>query len=588
LKKIIFLIIASLLVLGLVLPGCTEPTTTPRTRPVVAGQLNVAVCGPMDDVQGEHHWAGAQLAKDEINALTHKIEAGGTLGDLTVVLHEVDTNEIHGLPDEGVLALSNAIANVDVCVGGFRTEAVSAYRLEAINDQVMFLDCGAATSDLQMSVVDSYSKFKYWFKATPYNEVFLCTSMLKLTGSLVASLVGNLVGYHTAGYPYWPGVPEITGSGTHADPYVVKVAIFGESLSWAAGIVDLAKDMLPDLVLDSKNITMDVVGTWLVSDTATQPTVATALGQIDTAGAHVIFTIFSGPVGKVFSKERADSGVPALPIGINVEGQLQTMADYTNDGCEFDCMLDTWGYGVNQTPVTAHFLPDIMGASYLNGEYPLYTAATYDAIYALKAAIEGTNSLEPSAMIPYMEDISNGMENSGSRNTTYYQMWDGSTKGDYKAGTPDEELNVPALNQAQVLALYPWLQGLTIKEYGKPATTWTYNADNWTTSGGFIAHDTVYGPAYQTGQGTQWQDVGGTLRKVGWWPTVIPGLEGLAGLSPEQLPPTYQAALWEAKLLDQYGNWNFAYDGQVPAQLPLGRFLAGGAPTVYYDGTPVP
>lgn len=578
-KKIVFLIIATLLVLGLVLPGCTT-TTTPRTYPLVAGEISIAVCGPMDDVQGEHHWAGATLARDEINALPNKIDIGGT--PHTVKLVEVDTNEIGGLPDEGVLALRAAIAGVDFVVGGFRTESVSAYRLEAMKDKVIFMNCGAATGALQQSVNTDYTQYKYWFKATPYNEVFLCTSMLKLTANAAANLVGNLLGYGPApgaGFPYIDTDYAITGTGTTPDPYVAKIAIFGESLSWCDGIVTLAQERLPELLMPSKNITLDVVGTWLVSDTKTD--IGTEMGEIAAEKPHLIFTIFSGPVGKVYSKARADMALPALSVGINVEGQLQGMVDYTTEGCEYDIMLDTWAYGVNQTSLTSSFLSTIMSASYAD-DYPLYTAAAYDAIYALKADLEAVDSVDPANMIPWLEDPANGLVGTGSANTTYYPKWDTVTKGDYKAGTADEELDVMALNENQVLEYYPWLDGLTIMVDGSP-TAWAWNADNWTVEGGFIAHDTVYGPGYQTGLGSQWQDVEGTLRKVGFWPSIVPDYAGLAGLNPLQVQGVIgaggAAAMWYAGLIDQYGFWNFEYDGTVPIQIPLSWWLSG-APNI--------
>jgi len=568
LKKIVFLIIATLLVLGLVLPGCTT-TTTPRTYPLVAGEISIAVCGPMDDVQGEQHWAGATLARDEINALPNKIDIGGT--PHTVKLVEVDTNEIGGLPDEGVLALKAAIAGVDFVVGGFRTESVSAYRLEAMKDKVIFLNCGAATMALQQSVNTNYNQYKYWFKATPYNEVFLCTSMLKLTANAAANLVGNLKACE--GYGYKDGDYAITGAGTQASPYVAKIAIFGESLSWCDGIVTLAQERLPELLMPSKNITLDVVGTWLVSDTKTD--ISAEMGEIAAEKPHLIFTIFSGPVGKVYSKARADANLPALSVGINVEGQLQGMVDFTGGGCEYDIMLDTWGWGVNQTSLTAPFLSTIMSASYAD-DYPLYTAATYDAIYALKADLEAVDSVDPANMIPWLEDPANGLMGTGSTNTTYYPKWDGVTRGDYKAGTADEELNVMALNENQVLEYYPWLDGLTIMVNGSP-TAWTWNADNWTVEGGFVAHDTVYGPGYQTGLGTQWQDVEGTLRKVGWWPSLIPDLEFAAGWNPLQLQGVMGAGavagLWYMGAIDQYGLWNFKYDGTVPIIIPVAWWI---------------
>ncbi|OGO03062.1 MAG: hypothetical protein A2Y59_06420 [Chloroflexi bacterium RBG_13_52_14] len=557
-KRIIFLIIGTLLVLGLVLPGCGGGGGFVRTRPIVAGEINIAVTGPMGDVQGIHHMLGATMAEDEINLLPGKITINGT--PHTVVLHQVQTNEIQGQPSEGVLALRAVIEDVDLVVGGFRTESVSAYRLEAMDDQVIFMNCGAATKALQESVISNYATYKYWFKATPYNEVFLVTSMLKMTAGAVATLVGTLKTYQGGGYTFDDPAYNFTGNGTQENPYVVKVAIFGEALSWAAGIVAVAQARLPGALNLTKNITMQIVGTWLVSDKA--PSLTTEMAQIAATKPHVIFTIFSGPVGKVYSKARADSALPALSIGINVEAQLQSLVTYTADGCLYDMILDTWGYGVAQTNLTTPFLTKFMSPTYSNGEYPLYTAATYDAIYALRAAIQGTNSLEPDVMIAWLEDKANAQMGTGTPATAYYPM-------------PATTLSpgLWALNSTQVLAFYPWLDGLTIWN-GTAAVNWTYNPALWTSGlagSGYVAHDTAYGPGYQTGIGNQWQNITGTLRKVGWWPNSA-GSPGLANLTAQyirtNLNGATSAALWQAGLLDQHGFWNFEYAGERPLVIP--------------------
>lgn len=562
-KRIIFLIIATLLVIGLVLPGCGGGGGFVRTYPIVAGQVNIAVTGPMDDVQGEHHWLGAQMAKDEINALPNKVYLNGTAH--TVVLHQVNTNEVQGQPSEGVLALRAVIEDVDFVVGGFRTESVSAYRLEAMDDKVIFINCGAATKALQEDVMKTYSTYKYWFKASPYNEIFLVTSCLKMTATSVATLVGNLVAFHAggAGYPYIDPDYAINQSGTQADPYVVRVAIFAEALSWTAGMVSTAQAKLPGLLNLTKNITMQVTGSWLVSDKATN--IATEMAQIAATKPHIIFTIFSGPVGKVYSKARYDMGLPALSVGINVEAQLGTVVAFTNGGCKFDIILDTWADGVEQTPLTGDFMTKFMSANYSNGEYPLYTAATYDAIYALKEAIEDTDSMDPDVMIAWMEDLANAREGVGTPATAYY---------------PYPETNLGGgtycLNQTQVLALYPWLDGLTIWN-GTAAVNWTYSPTKWTSLAGYVSHDTVYGPGYQTGLGAQWQNVTGTLKKHGWWPATVPGLPAnvTAAWIRANLNATTQAALWQAGVLDQHGYWSFSYPGAVALQIPVGWWLAG-------------
>lgn len=557
-KRIVFLIIGTLLVLGLVLPGCGGGGGGfVRTRPIAAGEINIAVTGPMTDVQGIHHWLGATMARDEINALPGKITLNGT--PHTVVLHQVNTNEIQGQPSEGVLALRAVIEDVDLVVGGFRTESVSAYRLEAMDDQLIFMNCGAATKALQESVITNYPVYKYWFKATPYNEVFLVTSMLKMTAGAVGTLVATLKGAQGGGFTFKDSAYNFTGNGTQENPYVVKVAIFAEALAWASGIVGVAQAKLPGLLNLTKNITIQITGTWLVSDKATN--IATEMGQIAATKPHIIFTAFSGPVGKVYSKARADLALPALSVGINVEAQLQSIVTYTSNGCLYDIILDTWGYGVAQTNLTTPFLTKFMSANYSNGEYPLYTAATYDSIYALRAAIQGANSLEPALMVPWLEDKANAQLGAGTTATAYYPM-PGTTLGP----------GLFALNQTQVLALYPWLDGLTIWN-GTAAVNWTYNPALWTagaTGSGYVAHDTVYGPGYQTGVGTQWQNITGTLKKHGWWPMIAPPAPGnlTAQFIRDNLNGATSASLWQSGLLDQHGYWNFQYPGEVSLAIP--------------------
>jgi len=540
-KRIVVLIIASLLVLGVVLPGCGE-----------AHVIKIAVCGPMTDIVGQNHWDGATMAVEEIND-AGGVDVGGTMYDIQLV--EVETNEIlDSSGADGVTALTAVIDDVDFVVGGFRTEAVAPYREVAMDAEKIFMDCGAATGALQFSVVEDYDKYKYWFKATPYNEVFLCTSMLKLTASAIANLVGYLKACEGAGYPYKDEDYAITGAGTKADPYVVKVAIFGETLSWCADIVALAWQRLPTLLMPSKNITLNITGTWLVPDTAVA--IGAVMGQIAATKPHAIFTIFSGPVGKVYSKARADYnagvGLPAMSIGINVEGQLQGMADFTEDGCEYDIMLDTWAENMSITSKTVDWFNDFVDAY---DDYPLYTAATYDAIYSLKAAIEATDSLDSDTLVAYLETHAY----TGVAGTTAYYPWPAINLGGGNW----------ALNETQVRDLYD------LDSYG-----WNYTQSEWlcAASGGpHIAHDIVYGPGYQTGIGTQWQNVEGTLRKVGWWPALIPGLEALAGLNPLQLQAIVGsgtvAALWEMGIIDQYGFWNFAYDGTSTIQIPVGWWI---------------
>ena len=541
-KKIVFLIIASLLVIGLVLPGCEGEGEgeLPRERPLVAGEITIGVTGPMDDIQGEHHLAGAEMAVADIGG----IMVGTT--NYTLKLKAINTNEVHGPPGDGYSALLADIGNVDFVVGGFRTEAVYSYREVAMDEQVLFFNCGSATEFLQNSVVTDYARYKYWFKATPYNETFLVTSLLKMTAGAAKGLRDVMVGYDGAVNPDYK-------IGTGPD-YTLRVAILVENLAWAHGIVATAAMMLPDLLLDSQNITMDVVGIWRPSSTATDLT--TEFTAIAAKKPHIVFTAFSGPVGVAYSKDRPSLLPHTMTIGINVEGQSKNQWTATSGGCVNDMFLDTWALGVNITALTHDFFTDFE-ATYL--DYPTYTAGTYDAIHSLQAALEATDSFDPAVLIAWLEDPANAQTGVGAKSSTYYP-----------AGTGALVEGKPSLSEAQVLAIYPHL------DYLKSFGSWTYDETEWLV-GPHTRHDTVYGSEYQTGLGAIW-DSGGT--KVGWWPAYAAGTPpgGLAGLLAYlgSLPndPTRKAvadALIDGGVLDNYGYWSWKYPGAVD----IGPYLIG-------------
>jgi branched-chain amino acid transport system substrate-binding protein len=201
LKKFLFLIMASLLIVGLVLAGCGGAPAQQEEEEEEENYITVAVCGSMTDTTGLNAWDGASMAAEELNA------AGGvTVGGTTymVQLVQVETREaIEGEDGStGTANLQAVIDDVDFCVGGFRTEVHAVYREVAMDAQKIFMNCGAGTDFLEFSVVEDYDKYKYWFRVTPYSSPFLVQSCLKMTATMGNILKATLAGTEAADAAY--------------------------------------------------------------------------------------------------------------------------------------------------------------------------------------------------------------------------------------------------------------------------------------------------------------------------------------------------------------------------------------------------
>src|SRR3954466_4786544 len=133
-----------------------------------AQSIKIAILGPMAFVQGEHHWYGAEMARDEINK-AGGINVGGKR--MRIELIRGDTNEIQSVPD-ATNAMERVITRdkADFVIGGFRSEAVLAMQEVAMDYKKIFLGCGAADAKLGANVEKSYDRYKYWFRVSPLNS----------------------------------------------------------------------------------------------------------------------------------------------------------------------------------------------------------------------------------------------------------------------------------------------------------------------------------------------------------------------------------------------------------------------------------
>jgi len=507
---------ASLLVIGVVLPGCADGE---RLEPVLYtfedGKINIGVAGELNYTAGATQWAGATLAQEVIN-VNGGIDIGGVSLILELVPMETGEETVDPTGLTGVLNLTAAIDGVYFILGGSRAEAVEAYRDVAMENGVIFIDCGAAAETLQHSVVDDYTGYRFWFKGTPYNEYFLGQSVVRTLGAVAIKLREEM--------------------GVAAD-YALNATIVADNLVCAYEQVVVIAELLEDI---NVNLVHNPYWVDATGDTAEMQNVLASIKGLD---PQFIIPVFSADAGALYDALRGSYVPKAMSVGINELAQLKSpwAAKLGNPpgenqpACAYEVILDSWGEGLEQTEKTAVFLDSYM--TYSGGEYPLSTTATYDALFCLKAAIEavawydaeeGVVYARADDIIEWLEDPANAQVTTVGL-TTYYLRPETTASGK------------PALTEAQVRSLYD------LDSYNQ---TYTYEVKDWTMPP-HTTHDLAYGPGLLTGVGAQWQwdDAAGLWKKVGVWPM--------------DFGDGYDEAL-----TDQYGCWNFAYNGTVALVIP--------------------
>jgi len=331
-----------------------------------AQTVKIAILGPMAFVQGEHHWYGAEMARDEINK-AGGINVGGKR--MQVELVRADTNEIQSVPDA-----TNAIERVitrdkaDFLVGGFRSEAVLAMQEVAMDYKKLFLGAGAAHSKLGANVEANYDRYKYWFRITPVKDVDLARSVFAILGSLAQQIRTDL------------------------KTDTPKIALLAEKAVWTEALIAAAQKNIPAMK-------MELVGTWQPSATATD--VTAELSAIDRAGAHLVFTMLSGPVGISVGRQMGERNMKAVAFGINVEAQKDEFWQASAGKAQYVSTLDT----IVDVEITPKTLPFIRAYRERYRKSPTYNAATYDAIMILRAAIEEARSTEADKLVPVIEKM---------------------------------------------------------------------------------------------------------------------------------------------------------------------------------------
>ena len=330
-----------------------------------ASVIKIGVSGPMKFPAGEDMYIGAQMAADEINA-KGGISIKGTVHKVEIV--KTDSNEYLSVPD-AVNSLERLV-NVDkvnFVIGGARSESILAQMEVMAENKIVYIMAGGGSPKLTEQVGKNYDKYKYFFRTTTPHAVYQVQGVSAVI-DLVAKKIRKELGIQKP-----------------------KVAIVGEKAIWVDAIVNYAKAVFPKMG-------MEIAGVWRPSATAND--LSAELSAIKSAGAHIIFTIYTGPVGIIFSKQWGGLEIPAIPVGINIEAQSYRHWKTTEGKCEYEITLNAVARA-NISPRTISAFDKFVK---IKGDSPVYTGmGGYDGVYLLMLAAEKAQSLASDKVVAELE-----------------------------------------------------------------------------------------------------------------------------------------------------------------------------------------
>lgn len=323
-----------------------------HTSPVLAQSepIKIGVLGPYKHTTGRDIQEAATLAVEEINA------AGGVLGrQIELVFAETEMN-----PEKGKTAVERLlfVDKVDAIIGTHRTEVALAVQPIIMENKKIFLATGTGSPLLSQKVLDDYNTYKYYFR-TFLNSIQMSEQMIVQVKEMMANQSMD------------------------------KVAILAETAVWLEPIVEALQ----------KELGSHVVAVERVATNAKDLSVE--ISRMESAGAQIIFSIFSADAGLPFARQWADRQVKALVTGYTVMAQSDRFWEQTEGRAQG---YMTWKHGV-RAPISEKTVPywDKFTAKYghIPGAYTNF--ATYDGVYVLTDAIRRAGSLDGDRLVEALE-----------------------------------------------------------------------------------------------------------------------------------------------------------------------------------------
>jgi branched-chain amino acid transport system substrate-binding protein len=351
--------------------------------------IKIGIIGP----QGLPHWSpngmkeGAEIAAKEIND-AGGINVSGTFHNISLVFENEYSYPTISVPDAQASIQSLYDSGCRFMVGGFRTEVTGPMIEKAMTqlEPVVYIINGAATNDLMYPILADYNKYKYLFRSNPVNDTMLLLTISAGVQTLAAQML-PLFGCYNA---------EINKT-------QVKAAVLTEDLAWTAAMHErfTNESLYPTYFGPYVNVTFSSRIPASAGPIDTSPWLV-GVDSVESNNCRIMIHVFSSPTGVYLIAQWAGLGVKAMPIGINVAGQLEDHWINTGGGCEYEAILNFVGTRTPVTPEAVQFWDDFV--AYTGGEWPIYLAfGAYNSLYSLKDAIEDAGTLDKDSIVTALE-----------------------------------------------------------------------------------------------------------------------------------------------------------------------------------------
>lgn len=326
--------------------------------------IKIGIVAPLDTFNGRQQgWAG-QMAADDIN------RAGGVrVGKVNrpIEVIEADSNELRSIPDAVLATEKLYSANmVDATFGWIRSEAALACMDVAARKKKLMFGCNPAHYELCNRVRDNYSKYKYYFDNTLWDDEYA------VNASGIVEILQKAVQKEL-------GIQE------------VRIALVAEKNMWADGLL---KAWEPFII----RLGMKKVGAWRPSPLASDLTAE--LTAVKALRPHVIG--FIGSVSPIpISKGWTDLKFPALLFAHTCNASKEHSWIPSKGTVNYAS-----GQGFMPVPITPNSIPFWNNFRDRYKQDPGHLAVMlYEQVYAFKEAVEKAATVDSDALVPDLEKV---------------------------------------------------------------------------------------------------------------------------------------------------------------------------------------